>query len=83
MDNKQSFLVLLASLRFHFHGTDENDKATLARPLHYELKVLHYLREPVWPSGKALGLVSGRTSVRYRVGSPFTSKRLWFADTVL
>ena len=28
-------------------------------------------REPVWPSGKA---VSGRTSVRYRFGSPFSSK---------
>ena len=31
--------------------------------------------EPVWPSGKAPGrLVSGRTSVRYRFGSPFSSK---------
>ena len=40
--------------------------------------------EPVWPSGKALiRLVSGRTSVRYRFGSPFSSKRLWFVDTVL
>ena len=28
-------------------------------------------------------LVSGRTSVRYRFGSPFSSKRLWFLDTVL
>ena len=28
-------------------------------------------------------LVSGRTSVRYRFGSPFFSKRLWFVDTVL
>ena len=28
-------------------------------------------------------LVSGRASVRYRVGSPFSSKRLWFVDTVL
>ena len=36
--------------------------------------------EPVWPSGKAVG---GRTSVRYRFGSPFSSKRLWFVDTVL
>ena len=27
--------------------------------------------------------VSGRTSVRYRFGSPFSSKRLWFVDTVL
>ena len=27
-------------------------------------------------------LVSGRTSVRYRFGSPFSSKR-WFVDTVL
>ena len=40
--------------------------------------------EPVWPSGKALGtMVSGRTSVRYRFGTPFSSKRLWFVDTVL
>ena len=31
--------------------------------------------EPVWPSGKALvGLVSRRTSVRIRFGSPFSSK---------
>ena len=30
--------------------------------------------EPVWPSGKALGLVSGGTSVRIRFGSPFSSK---------
>ena len=31
--------------------------------------------EPVWPSGKALRLVSRRTSVRYRFGgSPFSSK---------
>ena len=28
-------------------------------------------------------LVSGRTSVRYHFGSPFSSKRLWFVDTVL
>ena len=28
-------------------------------------------------------LVSGRTSVRYRFGSLFSSKRLWFVDTVL
>ena len=28
-------------------------------------------------------LVSGRTSVRYRFGSPFSSKRLWFVDIVL
>ena len=28
-------------------------------------------------------LVSGRTSVRYRFGSPFSSKRLWFVDTCL
>ena len=34
--------------------------------------------EPVWPR-----LVSGRTSVRYRFGSPFSSERLWFVDTVL
>ena len=27
--------------------------------------------------------VRGRTSVRYRFGSPFSSKRLWFVDTVL
>ena len=39
--------------------------------------------EPVWPSGKGVRLVSGRTSVRYRFGSPFSSKRLWFVDTVL
>ena len=47
---------------------------------------IKYLRcaavgEPVWPSGKAV--VSGRTSVRYRFGSPFSSKRLWFMETVL
>ena len=28
-------------------------------------------------------LVSGRTSVRHRFGSPFTSKKLWFVDAVL
>ena len=33
--------------------------------------ILLRTREPVWPSGK---LVSGRTSVRYRFGSPFSSK---------
>ena len=33
--------------------------------------------------GLAVRLVSGRTSVRYRFGSPFSSKRLWFVDTVL
>ena len=27
--------------------------------------------------------LSGRTSVRYRFGSPFSSKRWWFVDTVL
>ena len=32
---------------------------------------------------KGVRLVSGRTSVRYRFGSPFSSKRLWFVDTVL
>ena len=39
------------------------------------------IRQPVWPSGKAL--VSGRTSVQYRFGSPSSSKRLWFVDAVL
>ena len=33
--------------------------------------------------GLAVRLVSGRTSVRYRFGSPFSLKRLWFVDTVL
>ena len=33
-----------------------------------------YFSEPVWPSGKAVRLVSGRTSVRIRFGSPFSSK---------
>ena len=33
--------------------------------------ILLRTREPVWPSGK---LVSGRTSVWYRFGSPFSSK---------
>ena len=33
--------------------------------------------------GLAVRLVSGRSSVRYRFGSPFPSKRLWFVDTVL
>ena len=28
----------------------------------------------MWPSGKALGLVSGRASARFRFGSPFSSK---------
>ena len=28
-------------------------------------------------------LVSGRTSARFRFGSPFLSKRLWSVDTVL
>ena len=32
--------------------------------------------------GLAVRLVSGRTSVRSRFGSPFSSKRLWFGDTV-
>ena len=36
--------------------------------------------EPVRPSGKALG---GGTSVRFRFGSPFSSEREWFVDTVL
>ena len=30
--------------------------------------------EPVWPSGKALRLVSRGTSVRIHFGSPFSSK---------
>ena len=43
-----------------------------------------WMGEPVWPSGKPLlRLVSGRTSVRYRFGSPFSSERLWFVDTGL
>ena len=33
--------------------------------------------------GLAVRPVSGRTSVRYLFGSPFSSKRLWFVDTVL
>ena len=40
--------------------------------------------EPVWPSGKALVRpVSGRTTVGYRFGSPFSSKRLWFVDSLV
>ena len=34
----------------------------------------HTHREPVWPSGKRVRLVSGGTSVRIRFGSPFSSK---------
>ena len=43
--------------------------------------------EPVWPSGKALLRLSGKRkdclgrSIPLR-GSPFSSKRLWFVDTV-
>ena len=33
--------------------------------------------------GLTVRLVSGRTSVRYRFGSPFSSERLWFVDIVL
>ena len=41
-------------------------------------------REPVWPSGKALGcMVSGRTSVRYRFGSPFSSKKVVICENRL
>ena len=43
---------------------------------------VHY-REPVWPNGKGLGWISGRTSVGYRFGSPFSSKRLWFVDSLM
>ena len=42
--------------------------------------------EPVWPSGKALLRLSGKRKdlgSTYRFGSPFSSKRLWFVDTVL
>ena len=31
----------------------------------------------------AVRQVSGRTSVQCHFGSPFSSKRLWFVDTVL
>ena len=34
------------------------------------------LRESVWPSGKALGLVSRRTSVQFRFGSQSLFKRM-------
>ena len=51
---------------------------------HKRLKTALFISGPVWPSGKALvRLVSGRTSVRNRFGSLFSSKRLWFVDTVL
>ena len=40
--------------------------------------------EPVWPSGKVLlRSVSRRTSVLFLFGFPFSSKGLWFVDTVL
>ena len=32
---------------------------------------------------KGVRLISGRTSVRFRFGSPFSSKRLWFVDIIL
>ena len=38
---------------------------------------------PVSRFGLAVRLVSRRTLVRYCFGSPFSSKRLWFVDTVL
>ena len=38
--------------------------------------------EPVWPSGKALGLVSRRTSVR-SASALLSLQKLWFMDTVL
>ena len=42
--------------------------------------------DPLWPSGKALGWSVSRrasASARFRFGSPFSSKRLWFVDFVL
>ena len=40
-------------------------------------------RWPPWAPVPNKPMVSGRTSVRHRFGSPFSSKRLWFVDTVL
>ena len=39
--------------------------------------------EPVWPSGKAVGWSADGPRFDTRFGSPFSSKRLWFVDTVL
>ena len=39
-------------------------------------------REPVWPSGKALGWLSRRTSVR-SASALLSLQKLWFMDTVL
>ena len=39
--------------------------------------------EPFWPSGKALQVGKQRASARFRFGPLFSSKRLWFVDTVL
>ena len=61
---------------------------TLSPPSHNG-DTLSVTEETAWTTldyaaALALGcMVSGRTSVRYRFGSPFSSKRLWFVDTVL
>ena len=53
-------------------------KATLTEPLFRPIGVDHQIMvsvcEPAWPSGKALRLVSRRTSVRFGFGSPLSSK---------
>ena len=47
-------------------------------------QINYTLGESVWSSGKALvRLVSRRATARFRFGSPFSSERLWFVDTVL
>ena len=38
--------------------------------------------EPVWPSGKAYRLVSGRTSVRLSASAHPSLHKLWLVDTV-
>ena len=48
---------------------------------HYVLLLLASSCEPVWPSGKALGLVSRRTSVR-SASALLSLQKLWFMDTV-
>ena len=72
---RQPLRVVVAKLPDFGQGVITARKARACRygKKNKEIRVV-CAREPVWPSGKALGLVSRRTSVRICLGSPFSSK---------
>ena len=67
---------------YHVSAQGVDERMINVHDYYYHKRVIFFVNR-FGLAVRCYGLVSGWTSVQYRFGSPFSSERLWFADTVL